>query len=88
MGSTIRIRVHPSLCVGQGNCHRWAPDLYPLDEDGEVAIHLVEVPDDRAIDAWLGAAACPHGAITVIGVTEDDWRAHGTPVALRAAGPA
>ncbi len=62
----VRIKTHPSLCAGWGNCHRFAPDLYPLDEAGHVAIHLMEAPADRAHDARLGALACPAAAITVI----------------------
>jgi ferredoxin len=62
----VRIKTHPGLCAGWGNCHRFAPDLYPLDDDGHVAIHLMEAAADRAYDARLGALACPAGAITVI----------------------
>jgi ferredoxin len=62
----VRIKTHPGLCAGWGNCHRFATDLYPLDDDGHVAIHLMEAPGDRAYDARLGALACPAGAITVI----------------------
>jgi ferredoxin len=80
---TVRIRTHPSLCMGHGNCHRWAPDVYPLDEEGEIAVHVLEVPDEQAVEAWLAAAACPAGAITVIGFSEADWRARGAPVRLR-----
>ncbi|HKY13637.1 MAG TPA: ferredoxin [Microthrixaceae bacterium] len=82
---TVRIRTHPGLCTGYGNCHRWAPDLYPLDDEGEIAVHLLEVPDDRALDAWRGAAACPQGAITVIGYSEADWRERDASVELRPA---
>ncbi len=63
----VRIRVHPGLCEGWGNCHRWGPDVYPLDEDGYIAIHLAEVPPELATAAWRGADACPAQAITVIG---------------------
>ena len=27
----LRVRAHPALCEGWGNCHRWAPEVYPLD---------------------------------------------------------
>lgn len=63
----VRIRVHPGLCEGWGNCHRWGPEVYPLDEDGYIAIHLAEVPPELARAAWSGADACPAQAITVIG---------------------
>jgi ferredoxin len=62
----IRVRVHPALCEGWGNCHRFAPDVYPLDVNGHIDVHLVEVPDDLAPWAVLGADACPEHAITII----------------------
>ncbi len=65
-GVGVRVRTHPGLCTGFGNCHRWAPNVYPLDEDGRVDIHLLEVPAELADEARLGAQVCPAGAITVI----------------------
>lgn len=61
----VLVRAHPSLCLGWGNCHRFAPEVYPLDADGKVDIDRMSVPADLAREAWLGAAACPEGAITV-----------------------
>lgn len=62
----VRVRAHPGLCQGWGNCHRFAPEVYPLDDDGFLDIHLLEVPPELARAARLGAAACPEQAITVI----------------------
>lgn len=67
----VLVRTHPGLCLGWGNCHRFAPDVYPLDADGKVDIHRLGVPAEHAFDAWLGANACPERAITV---TYDDGR--------------
>jgi ferredoxin len=84
----VRVRAHPGLCVGWGECHRWAPRVYPLDDEGHVAVHMMEVPSEYADDAWWGASVCPEQAITVIGPPEDYWfarlrrrhgRADGTP---------
>ena len=60
-------------CLGWGECHRWAPDVYPLDEDGKIGVHLLEVPAEHAEAAWWGAAACPQQAITVIGPPSEYW---------------
>ncbi|MCB0999521.1 MAG: ferredoxin [Acidimicrobiales bacterium] len=65
-GRSLRIKAHPGLCAGWGNCHRFAPDVYPLDEHGQIAVHLFEVDAEHADDAWLGAQACPQSAISVI----------------------
>ena len=62
----VRVRTHPGLCLGFGNCHRWAPNVYPLDEDGKVDVHLLDVPPELAAEARLGAQVCPELAITVI----------------------
>jgi ferredoxin len=69
----VKVRTHPGLCAGWGNCRRWAPDVYPLDEEGHVAIHLLDVPAEHAVAAWQGATACPERAITVIGLPERHW---------------
>ena len=63
----LRVRAHPALCEGWGNCHRWAPEVYPLDEQGQIDIHLLEVPPELAEAAWVGAQVCPAAAISVIG---------------------
>jgi ferredoxin len=52
----VRIRTHPGLCVGWGNCHRFAPDVYPLDENGKVDVHLLEVPAELDDAAARGAS--------------------------------
>ena len=62
----VRVRVHPSLCEGWGNCHRFAAAVYPLDAEGFVDLHLLEVPADLASAARLGADVCPAQAITII----------------------
>lgn len=71
----VRIRVHPGLCQGWGECHRWAPDLYPLDAEGHVDVHLLEVPPEHALRAWIAARSCPEQAITVIGPPDEYWLA-------------
>ncbi len=70
---SVRVRVHPGLCQGWGECHRWAPSVYPLDAEGRVDLHVVDVPGEHADDAWWGASACPERAISVIGPAEEYW---------------
>lgn len=62
----VKVRTHPALCNGVGNCHRWAPHVYPLDSDGCVDFHLLDVPAALAAEARLGAVVCPERAITII----------------------
>ena len=61
----VVVHTHPGLCRGWGICHRFAPEIYPLDADGKVDVHRVAVPAEHARDARIGAAACPESAITV-----------------------
>ena len=63
----VRILTHPGLCEGWGECHRWGGAVYPLDDDGRIDVHRLEVPAEHALDAWRGAAACPARAITYLG---------------------
>ena len=65
-GAAVRIRAHHALCAGWGNCHRFGRDVYPLDAEGQVDLHLLEVPAELAHQARMGAWACPERAITVI----------------------
>lgn len=62
----VRVRVHPGLCEGWGNCHRFAAAVYPLDAQGYIDVHLLEVPADLADAARIGAEVCPARAITII----------------------
>jgi ferredoxin len=64
--SGVRVRTHPGLCNGCGNCHRWAPRVYLLDDEGYIGFHMLDVPHELVPDARLGAQVCPEGAITVI----------------------
>lgn len=65
---SLLVRAHPGLCEGWGNCHRWAPAAYPLDEEGVIDVHRLEVPPEHAVSAWMGAQACPAGVIQIVDV--------------------
>lgn len=68
----LRIKVHPGLCEGWGNCHRFGPAVFTLDADGLVDVHVLDVPPELADEARFGAAACPQQAITVIEIAAAD----------------
>lgn len=74
----VRVRTHPGLCVGWGECRRWAPDVYPLDDQGHVAVHRMEVASEHADDAWWGASVCPeheYARASDVPLTNDESRA-------------
>ena len=57
---TRRVKARPARCQGWGELHRWAPDVYPLDDDGHIGIHLLQVPPEHAEQASWGAG--DHGS--------------------------
>ena len=69
-----RVKVHPSLCIGWGECHRWAPDLFTLDEEGHNEVHVAEIPPEDAERAYIASKACPYHAITWDGPIPERWR--------------
>lgn len=73
-GEVSRVNVHPSLCIGWGECHRWAPDVYHLDEEGHLEMRRAEIPPEHAEEAYLGAKACPHFAISWDGPIPERWK--------------
>ena len=66
------VKAHPALCEGWGLCHKYAADVDPLDDEGYIDIHMLEVPPERAVDAWMAARACPSGVITVVKLIRRD----------------
>lgn len=62
----MRIKVHPSLCVGSGACQQFAWTVYQLDDEGYLDLHLLQIPPGFERDAENGAAACPARAISVL----------------------
>ena len=66
----VRVRVHPGVCEGWGLCNRFGgSDIYPLDADGKVDVHVIEVPPEHAVAAWMGAEACPARVISIVSTT-------------------
>lgn len=63
---SLLVRAHPGLCEGWGQCHRWAPEVYSLDDEGLIDIHMLKVPPELAVQAWMGAKACPSGVISIV----------------------
>jgi ferredoxin len=62
----VRVRAFPGLCQGRGLCTRFAPEVYHLDAEGYLDLHILEVPPEHAAAARLGATVCPEHAVTVL----------------------
>lgn len=65
----MKIRIEKAQCVGNARCQAVAEHLYPLDDDGYIAIAGFDVAQGEEKAARNGAKACPERIIVVI---EDD----------------
>jgi ferredoxin len=61
----MKIRINKAGCVGNARCAAVAPDLFPLDDDGYIAVTEVDVPPGQEALARRGARACPERIIVV-----------------------
>lgn len=52
-------------CEGHGMCEQIAPDVYSVNDDGEVELLLDDVPDALRDQAEAGARACPVAALRI-----------------------
>ena len=62
----MKIRIDKARCVGNARCWAYAPELYPLDDDGYIATEGFEVPPGQELLARRGALSCPEKVIEVI----------------------
>ena len=63
---TLKVQIEKAQCVGNARCHAVAEHLYPLDDDGYVAIEGFEVAPGDEVMARRGARACPERIISII----------------------
>jgi ferredoxin len=64
----VRVSVDRQRCEGHGLCERQAPEVFALDDEGEVQSLFPgqQVPAGLTRAAQDGAAACPVAALTVV----------------------
>jgi ferredoxin len=61
----MKIKINKAGCVGHARCAAVAPEVYPLDDDGYIAVDEIDVPAGLEAQARRGARACPERIITV-----------------------
>lgn len=61
----MKIRIEKAGCVGHARCAAVAGELYPLDDDGYIAVEAFEVPEGQEKLAVRGARSCPERIIFV-----------------------
>lgn len=62
----MKIRIDKARCVGNARCWAIAPDIYPLDDEGYIAVEEVIVPQGQEQLARRGARACPERVIEIV----------------------
>lgn len=61
----MKIRINKAACVGHARCAAVAPELFPLDDGGYIAVEEIDVPPGKEAIARRGARACPERIITI-----------------------
>ncbi|HMN46841.1 MAG TPA: ferredoxin [Povalibacter sp.] len=61
----MKIRINKSACVGNARCAAVSEQLFPLDDDGYIAVEEVDVPPGMEELARKGARACPERIIVI-----------------------
>lgn len=61
----MKICIDKDDCVGNARCAAVAPELFPLDDDGYIAVSEIDVPPGSEELARRGARACPERIIVI-----------------------
>jgi ferredoxin len=61
-----RIELDRDRCEGHGLCEETAPEIYRLDDDGELELLVEDVPPQLQAKAEAGARVCPVAALRVL----------------------
>ena len=62
----MKLQINKAGCVGHARCAAVAPEVFPLDDDGYIAVEQIEPPDEQAALARRGSRACPERIITIV----------------------
>ena len=61
----MKIRIDKSACVGNARCAAVSAELFPLTDEGYIAVDVIDVPPGMEELARRGARACPERIIVV-----------------------
>ena len=59
------VRADQSRCMGHARCNVFAPDLFPLDDNGYIDVTEVHVDAAQEETARNAIAACPERVLTL-----------------------
>jgi len=66
----MKLRIDKKNCVGNARCAAISEELFPLDDDGYIAVEEIDVPAGMEDLARRGARACPERIIEVLDESE------------------
>jgi ferredoxin len=61
----MKIRIDKAACAGNARCAAVDEELFPLDENGYIAVEVIDVPPGKEDLARRGARACPERIIVI-----------------------
>lgn len=61
----MRLVINKPACAGNARCAAVSETLFPLDEDGYIAVEEIDVPPGQEELARRGARACPERIIVI-----------------------
>ena len=64
--ASARVEVDTSLCASTGMCESVAPDLFEIDDDGELVVLRPEPSGEQVERAQAAARSCPTRALRVV----------------------
>jgi ferredoxin len=59
----VKISVDRSKCTGLGICESLAPDVFEIDDDGDLVLKTDEVPPGQLADIEAAVDGCPTEAL-------------------------
>ena len=61
----MRVEVDRARCEGHGMCEEACPEVFRLDDDGELEILMNTIPDELRRKTEAAVRLCPVAALTV-----------------------
>ncbi|HEY9546939.1 MAG TPA: ferredoxin [Solimonas sp.] len=61
----MKLRIDKASCAGNARCAAVSEALFPLNDDGYIAVDTVDVPPGMEELARRGARACPERIIVI-----------------------
>ena len=62
----LKIIVDYDLCEANAVCMRIAPEIFEVDDEDNLNLHMEEVPDDLLPKAEQAVARCPRQALQLV----------------------